>query len=59
MAWQTSYYHYDGLGSTLCLTDEDGEITDSYAFTAYGEDVDTVAQNPTPNPFRYVGREGY
>jgi RHS repeat-associated protein len=59
MTWQTSYYHYDGLGSTLCLTDANGNVTDQYAYTAFGEAVDTGAANPTTNPFRYVGREGY
>jgi RHS repeat-associated protein len=59
MTWQTSYYHYDGQGSTLCLTNENGDVTDQYAYTAYGEEVDTGAMNPTPNPFRYVGQQGY
>jgi uncharacterized protein RhaS with RHS repeats len=59
MAGQTSYYHYDGLGSTQCLTDKNGNVTDSYAYTAFGEAVPTGAANATPNPFRYVGREGY
>jgi RHS repeat-associated protein len=59
MTWQTSYYHYDGLGSTLCLTDENGDVTDNYAYMAFGEEVDTGAANPTRNPFRYIGREGY
>ena len=56
---QTSYYHYDGLGSTQLLTDENGTITDSYANTAFGEPVDTGAENPTPNPFQFVGQLGY
>lgn len=55
---QTSYYHYDGLGSTQLLTDEDGNVTDSYANTAFGEPVSTGAANPTPNPFQYVGQLG-
>jgi RHS repeat-associated protein len=56
---QTSYYHYDGLGSTQLLTEENGNVTDSYCNTAYGMPVDTGAANPTPNPFRYVGQIGY
>jgi RHS repeat-associated protein len=59
LAGQTSYYHYDGLGSTRCLTDSNGNVTDSYAYTAFGEAVDTGAANPTTNPFQFVGREGY
>ena len=56
---QTSYYHYDGQGSAQLLTDENGNITDQYCNTAFGEPVPTGAANPTPNPFQYVGREGY
>jgi RHS repeat-associated protein len=56
---QTSYYHYDGLGSTQLLTDEGANVTDSYCNTAFGLPVDTGAANPTPNPFQYVGRDGY
>ena len=59
MTWQSSYYHYDGQGSTRLLTDKNGNVTDSYAYTAFGEPVPTGAANPTPNPFQYVGREGY
>jgi RHS repeat-associated protein len=53
------YYHYDGLGSTRLLTDEAGNVTDSYCNTAFGTPVDTGAANPTVNPFRYVGQRGY
>jgi RHS repeat-associated protein len=59
MPSQTSYYHYDGQGSTLCLTNENGDVTDQYAYTAYGEEVDTGVANFTRNPFRYVGQQGY
>jgi len=56
---QTSYYHYDGLGSTQLLTDSNGNVTDSYAYTAFGEPLSTGAANPTPNPFRFGGQSGY
>ena len=55
----TRYYHYDGLGSTQLLTDENGNVTDIYANTAFGEPVSTGAENPTTNPFRFVGQFGY
>ena len=32
-----SYYHFDGQGSTLALTNKDGDITDEYAYDAFGE----------------------
>jgi len=50
-----SYYHYDPTGSTLALTNAVGIITDSYAYTPYGE---TTASGSTVNPFRYVGKLG-
>ena len=53
----TRYYHYDGLGSTQLLTDENGNVTDSHCNTAYGTSVSTAA-NPTTNPFQYVGQLG-
>jgi RHS repeat-associated protein len=53
------FYHYDGQGSTQLLTDENGNVTDSYANTAYGTPVDTGAANPTVNPFPFVGQLGY
>ena len=50
------YYHYDEMGSTLFLTGDDGEITDSYAYTAYGRM--TASTGTTDNPFTYGGRFG-
>jgi RHS repeat-associated protein len=49
------YYHFDPTGHTLALTDGSGAITDTYAYTPFGE---TTATGSTPNPFRYVGKEG-
>jgi RHS repeat-associated protein len=34
---ETRYYHADALGSARALTDETGEVTDRYAFSAFGE----------------------
>jgi len=53
----TSYYHYDGLGSTVALTNESEEVTDTYRYKAYGEPV--AATGSTVNPFRWVGSRGY
>jgi len=49
------FYHYDPTGHTLALTDENGEISDRYAYTPYGH---TTKQGTTHNPFLYVGRYG-
>jgi len=54
------YYHFDQLGSTRLLTDTDGDVTDDYAYDAYGallvhnRHADSVDQ-----PYQYVGQLGY
>ncbi|MBI3941314.1 MAG: RHS repeat-associated core domain-containing protein [Acidobacteria bacterium] len=50
------FYHYDEIGSTLFLTDDAAAVTDSYAYTAYGQL--TAATGSTDNPFTYVGAYG-
>jgi RHS repeat-associated protein len=50
-----SYYHFDPTGSTLALTNAAGAVSDSYAYTPYGE---TTVSGATVNPFRYVGKLG-
>lgn len=32
-----TFYHFDRMGSTLALTNKDGNVTDSYAYGPYGE----------------------
>ncbi|WP_435275914.1 RHS repeat-associated core domain-containing protein [Psychrobium sp. nBUS_13] len=49
------YYHFDPTGHTLALTDENGRVSDKYAYTPYGL---TTSQGSTHNPFKYVGRYG-
>ena len=50
-----SYYHFDPTGNTLALTNTSGAITDTYAYTPYGE---TTALGATTNPFRFNGKHG-
>ena len=51
---QNSYYLQDDLGSPMLLTDEQGQIRESYAFDEYGQ-----ALHPTPGaqlqPLGYTG----
>jgi RHS repeat-associated protein len=51
------YYHFDGQGSTLALTNKDGDITDEYAYNAFGET--TEENGNTENSRRYSGERGY
>jgi RHS repeat-associated protein len=53
----SSFYLFDGLGSTDRLGNTSGTVTDSYLYRAFGSV--TVLSGATVNPFRYVGRTGY
>lgn len=54
---QTSYYHYDGEGNTLALTDSNGDVTDTYEYDAFGNV--TASSGTTTNPFGFKGALGY
>jgi len=49
-------YHFDHRGNTVALTNEEGNITDRYAYTPYGKLAGRVGN--TPNPFMFDGRDG-
>jgi RHS repeat-associated protein len=51
------YFHFDGLGSTGALTDANENVTDSYAYSAFGEEV--AVTNGSVNPFHFVGQWEY
>ncbi|WP_227430564.1 RHS repeat-associated core domain-containing protein [Psychrobacter sp. I-STPA6b] len=51
----TSYFGYDGLGSTKFLTNQAGQITDSYQYDVYGE-ITTKTGN-TDNIYLYTGEQ--
>jgi len=50
------FFHFDEMGSTTFLTNEAGEITDSYAITPYGELI--RRSGDTENPFTFLGAWG-
>ncbi|HPD01211.1 MAG TPA: RHS repeat-associated core domain-containing protein, partial [Acetivibrio sp.] len=50
-----SYYQYDGLGSTRALTDNSGEITDTYTYDAFGNLIEKTGN--TENEFLYTGEQ--
>jgi RHS repeat-associated protein len=52
-----NYYHFDGQGSALALTDEAGDIDDEYAYYASGETSERVGT--TANSRLYIGEKGY
>jgi RHS repeat-associated protein len=48
-----SFYHFDSTGNTLFLTDAAGSVTDTYAYSPYGQ---LLAHNgPGDQPFTFVG----
>jgi RHS repeat-associated protein len=49
------FYHADGLGSIVALTNSSGVVTTRYAYDPYGETE--VAGTDVPQPFRFTGRE--
>nr|WP_240903782.1 RHS repeat-associated core domain-containing protein [Chengkuizengella sediminis] len=51
-----SVYHYDRRGSTVALTNVDGNTTDQYAYSPYGELI--YSEGTTNHPFLYNGRYG-
>ncbi len=51
----SSTYHYDGIGSTRRLTDTNSLVTDSYAYTAFGELAGGTGF--TQNDYLYTGEQ--
>ena len=51
-----SQYHFDAIGSTLALTDGNQQLTDTYAYTAFGESSEQSGL--TQNPIRFIGQQG-
>lgn len=54
--WDAYYYHYDGIGSTVAITDQASNIVNKYAYTPFG--MLAGIEESIPNPFRYIGRFG-
>ncbi len=51
---QVYYYHFDGLGSVVALSDSEGDTVQLYGYSAYGH---VVASDPNhPNPYMFTGR---
>jgi len=57
------YFHHDGLGSTVALTDSTGNVVESYTYDVYGQPMFWDSYfNPQPSSlqstrFLYAGRE--
>ena len=60
--WNAFYYHTDGLGSVVALTDADGAVAETYKYGAYGEveihdsSGALLEDSAAGNPFLYTGQ---
>jgi|GEM_PF-6605013 len=59
----TVYYHHDGLGSTVALTDSTGNVVESYTYDVYGQPsilsatYHLLPTSSVTNRFLFTGRE--
>ena len=54
---KTYTHYYDGQGNTIALTDEDGNVTDTFDYDAWGNVIERTGDTPTP--FQWHGQVGY
>lgn len=52
-----SQFHFDPQGSLIAVTDDNQEVTDTLAYTAFGEVIERTGT--TEVPFQYIGQKGY
>ncbi len=48
---ESYHYHYDGIGSTIAITDSVGNIVNKYAYDEFGKVLDQV--EAIPNALKY------
>jgi RHS repeat-associated protein len=53
---QSYFYHFDGVGSTIGMSDSLGTMVNKYAYDAFGKVLNQ--EETIPNPFKYVGQFG-
>jgi RHS repeat-associated protein len=51
---KTYYYHYDGLGSVVALSDSAGDTVQTYEYSVYGQVA--ASDEDHPNPYMFAGR---
>jgi len=50
------FYHTDRQGSLAALTNASGTVTETHAYSPYGEELNAPPPQPAGNPYRYTGR---
>jgi RHS repeat-associated protein len=53
---QSYFYHFDGIASTIGISDSSGNMVNKYAYDAFGKILNQ--EEGIPNPFKYVGGFG-
>lgn len=53
----TSTFHYEGIGSTIAVTNDAGDVTDTLQYSAFGEV--TKRMGSTVIPYQFIGQKGY
>jgi RHS repeat-associated protein len=53
---ESYFYHFDGLGSTIAITDVSGNVLNKYSYDEYGKVLSQ--EEAISNPFKYVGQFG-
>jgi len=53
---ESYHYHFDGLGSTIAITDSSGTIVNKYSYDEFGKVLNQ--EEAISNPFKYVGQFG-
>jgi len=51
---ETYYYHYDGLGSVVALSDSSGDTVQTYQYSVFGQVA--AEYEDFPNPYMFAGR---
>jgi RHS repeat-associated protein len=51
---ETYYYHYDGLGSVVALSDSSGDTVQTYQYSVFGQVA--ASDDDFPNPYMFAGR---
>lgn len=54
---ETFFYHRNHQGSIVALSDEEGEIVESFIYNAYGKIISHYIIKNTNNPYAYTARE--
>ena len=56
------YYHFDGLGSVVALSDSNADIVEKYSYDVFGEPAiydannDKISESIYNNPYMFTGR---